>query len=620
MALRRRAALLVLSAGAVCTFALPPLPSTCSGHTLASWCPAPEVALDANSIWPWLALALTAGVFLRPGTRGTRGVPAGVPAGPQPLELLQNLRSAFQQQTWLKKHGEIFETWTPFFKVVCVSDPDLTRYIAVSKGNNYRKPCAYGRDPQLSQKIEEALGPGSSFPSFEEWRWRKFSLQGELSFQRQMALVPFLRILGHEMCDTLGAAADAGEAVRMNDIFSQATADAVLFLLFGRRLDFNSKHLERSTEELMEVLEGLVLPQLPGRREELLAQRGRAHEVMDRFLRPELEALWAEAQSGQRAPDRDPALLEALLRKEPRWREIGLENLLAEVRNFVNAGYEIQAFALSFALGFLAEPDNRLAARKARQSAVAIMEGGNQESFLQQTQHMQDLFNEALRLLPPTPSLTGVAYEDFAVQKADRSYFIGKGTTLNFQVLAGQRDPEHFGPCPDSFDPERWQGIKQSKLMTYNFGAHSCPGRDVSSLQARVWLPMLLAKFQFELEGRLEADTTGLHLKPKDGLRLRVVRLSEVMANHCYGRIAKSILPFLMAIHIGSRPIWLARAGPSDKGDGGQSGSDRNSSLSQEGHHFAELLAEFVQKRAARYWKESEKPQEIGCGDPKATG
>ena len=52
-----------------------------------------------------------------------------------------------------------------------------------------------------------------------------------------------------DRCDTLGAAADAGEAVRMNDIFSQATADAVLFLLFGRRLDFNSKHLERSTEE-----------------------------------------------------------------------------------------------------------------------------------------------------------------------------------------------------------------------------------------------------------------------------------------------------------------------------------------------------------------------------------
>ena len=30
------------------------------------------------------------------------------------------------------------------------------------------------------------------------------------------------------------------------------------------------------------------------------------------------------------------------------------------------------------------------------------------------------------------------------------------------------------------------EGLKSSKLMTYNFGAHSCPGRDMSSLEARV--------------------------------------------------------------------------------------------------------------------------------------
>ena len=36
-------------------------------------------------------------------------------------------------------------TWTPFGSVVCTSDPGATRYIAVKKGNNYRKPCVYGR-------------------------------------------------------------------------------------------------------------------------------------------------------------------------------------------------------------------------------------------------------------------------------------------------------------------------------------------------------------------------------------------------------------------------------------------------------------------------------------------
>jgi len=81
---------------------------------------------------------------------------------------------------------------------------------------------------------------------------------------------------------------------------------------------------------------------------------------------------------------------------------------------------------------------------------------------------------------------------------------------------------------------------------------------------------------------------------------------SKVMANHCYGRVAKSILPYLMAIHIGSRPIWLVRAGSgqADPGSPGDSASDRTSRLSQEGRKFAVNLAAWVRSRADRYWED----------------
>eukprot|EP00434_Breviolum_minutum_P027050 symbB.v1.2.023920.t1/scaffold2226.1/size85309/4 len=118
---------------------------------------------------------------------------------------------------------------------------------------------------------------------------------------------------------------------------------------------------------------------------------------------------------------------------------------------------------------------------------------------------------------------------------------------------------------------------------------------------------MLLSRFRFELDSDLEdveVDSSGLHLKPKDGLKLRV------MANHCYGRVAKSILPFLMAIHIGSRPIWLTRAGAGSQKTKGQDGSDRASSLSEEGQQFAKRLANFVKTRAGYYWQRSGKPEE----------
>ncbi|CAE7611743.1 unnamed protein product [Symbiodinium natans] len=98
-------------------------------------------------------------------------------------------------------------------------------------------------------------------------------------------------------------------------------------------------------------------------------------------------------------------------------------------------------------------------------------------------------------------------------------------------------------------------------------------------------------------------------IQDSEGAFIKLFNLSsKVMANHCYGRVAKSILPYLMAIHIGSRPIWLARAGPGSTK--GQTGSDRDSTLSEEGQQFAEHLAAFVQKRSRRYWETSGNPQE----------
>ena len=38
---------------------------------------------------------------------------------------------------------------------------------------------------------------------------------------------------------------------------------------------------------------------------------------------------------------------------------------------------------------------------------------------------------------------------------------------------------------------------------------------------------------------------------------------SRVLVNKIYGRLATSLVPYLMSVHIGTRPIWLVRAGAS---------------------------------------------------------
>eukprot|EP00747_Dinoflagellata_sp_TGD_P033029 gnl/TRDRNA2_/TRDRNA2_136357_c0_seq1.p1 gnl/TRDRNA2_/TRDRNA2_136357_c0~~gnl/TRDRNA2_/TRDRNA2_136357_c0_seq1.p1 ORF type:complete len:516 (-),score=84.50 gnl/TRDRNA2_/TRDRNA2_136357_c0_seq1:163-1710(-) len=82
-----------------------------------------------------------------------------------------------------------------------------------------------------------------------------------------------------------------------------------------------------------------------------------------------------------------------------------------------------------------------------------------------------------------------------------------------------------------------------------------------------------------------------------EGSSIKLYNLSsKVMANHCYGRIAQSVLTYAMAIHVGARPIWLVRAGAGK-------GRDRLSSLSASGRDFAQSLALFTRERTEKYWK-----------------
>jgi predicted kinase len=69
---------------------------------------------------------------------------------------------------------------------------------------------------------------------------------------------------------------------------------------------------------------------------------------------------------------------------------------------------------------------------------------------------------------------------------------------------------------------------------------------------------------------------------------------SKVLLNRIYGSIAKSVLPYLMAIHIGTRPIWLVRAS--------ETAAVRES--------FVARLCAFVERRVAEHYGEKVPPSE----------
>eukprot|EP00440_Ansanella_granifera_P008400 gb/GFBE01009100.1/.p1 GENE.gb/GFBE01009100.1/~~gb/GFBE01009100.1/.p1 ORF type:complete len:594 (+),score=117.83 gb/GFBE01009100.1/:1-1782(+) len=73
---------------------------------------------------------------------------------------------------------------------------------------------------------------------------------------------------------------------------------------------------------------------------------------------------------------------------------------------------------------------------------------------------------------------------------------------------------------------------------------------------------------------------------------------SKVLVNRIYGRVSKSIMPYLMGIHIGTRPIWLVRAGAVPTGE------KKDAHLTERGHEFAKRVATFVGQRTCELREE----------------
>lgn len=240
------------------------------------------------------------------------------------------------------------------------------------------------------------------------------------------------------------------------------------------------------------------------------AKHASATAAFDAVTRPEIEKLLAEmvdpvmSVNSGRLPG---SLFEVLIRTDSRFVQGSTEALVAEARVFINAGFETTAHSLAFTLGLLAEnklQQDRCAAEarqtcgkgKRRPTRQAVREGGLEVNY--------GAFMESCRLFPLAPVITGLSTGAIDVTTEDgRAYRI----PANSSVLAFNGVVQRCNiPEPDDFVPDRWSSSSRGKpyLATFNRGAHACPGKPLSVLEAQVILPMVLDRFVFDFPEGVE--------------------------------------------------------------------------------------------------------------------
>ena len=135
-------------------------------------------------------------------------------------------------------------------------------------------------------------------------------------------------------------------------------------------------------------------------------------------------------------------------------------------------------------------------------------------------------FKEALRLIPPVPSLPRRALKAFSFG----GYDIPAGTPVGISISHTHRMPEYW-PDPDTFDPMRFTPEQTRARHKYAWvpfggGAHMCIGLHFATMQMRLLMAGLLSRYRIVLDEGSGEDWQPWPIpKPRDGLPLRFVPL-----------------------------------------------------------------------------------------------
>ena len=139
------------------------------------------------------------------------------------------------------------------------------------------------------------------------------------------------------------------------------------------------------------------------------------------------------------------------------------------------------------------------------------------------------VFKEAMRLIPPVPSMPRRALRDFTFG----NHVVPAGAHIGINQMMTHRLPEYW-PNPEHFDPTRFtpensRGRHKYAWVPFGGGAHMCLGQHFAYMQVKMFFFALLEGHRIVSDtplGDVESDFSMFPIpKPKDGLPVRIEAL-----------------------------------------------------------------------------------------------
>ncbi|KAG0199101.1 hypothetical protein BGX28_007555 [Mortierella sp. GBA30] len=473
------------------------------------------------------------GVRPRPDLRG----PAGLPLIGNALDVIRFPRSQVlqQQNKNHEKYGSVYTVTLPVVgRVIHVIDPEMLDHVL--KVNFW----AYEKGPRFKQAIGPLVGEGIFGADGEHWKWQRKLASHIFSVKafRQYTSDVFCQE-GQLVIDYLNSAADAGRAVDMQQLFYCYTLDSFGEIAFGQSFGClvdpeKAVEFAAAFDRLNHGISGRFMTPLwrlkdwwTGNgaqvRKDVKVVREFALEIIQKRRQQQ-----HEKQGDQQQKPRNKDLLQLFMDLSDEGEALSDDMLIDSVLNFVIAGRDTTAQALSWTFYLMHRSNTSPEILKQLvQETDDILAGGlpTYESTKQQ-KYAEACFYEALRLYPSVPKNVKVCVEDDVLPGGVK---VHKGDAISWSSWVMGRTTSLWGPDANEYKPERWTNGEKpssSKFIAFHLGPRTCLGQQFATIEAITLMSMLVQHFTFELvDPNKEPDySPSLTLPMEKGLPIRVKR------------------------------------------------------------------------------------------------
>ncbi|KAI3996113.1 hypothetical protein MKX01_018182 [Papaver californicum] len=229
--------------------------------------------------------------------------------------------------------------------------------------------------------------------------------------------------------------------------------------------------------------------------------------------------------------DHGQDFLGIMLQDDSKSKKLSVEELVDECKTLFFSGHETTALALTWTLFLLAlHPKWQYHLREEIKQVTG--EGQlllDDLTNISKLKKMGWVMNEVLRLYSAAPNVQRQARED--IQVGD--LIIPNGTNIWVDLVGMNHDPDLWGNVVNEFKPERFKddtlhGGCNHKMgyLPFGFGGRMCIGRNLTIMEYKIVLTLLLTRFSFTLSPSYNhSPAIMLSLRPTNGLPLIVQRV-----------------------------------------------------------------------------------------------